>query len=778
MPAAAARPAPDRISFPAKERATNGQKLVRELPGLFFIFCGLIILLSLWTFDVKDPTFNQSASAAPVHNAAGLFGAYLAGFLAELFGVAAYLWAVFFLAMGAGLVSTWFVLPWYRWIGYLLLAGCVITAAEAWGLGINDVRGGGRLGAWLYLSGHELFKPLGSALVWLFALLAAMELSFRISWLALTGKGMKVTSRQIRKLPRPHVPKVRMPGLKPALPGGGKGGDPEGPVLDIAVEPAKPGNRSGKTPKATAGSAALPPADRDSGPDGGKDRRPSLLSRLLDRNGAQKDSGLALPPFDLLTPPGPDAASRPDAAVLDAKGAALMTCLRNFGVQARLARITPGPVVTMFEVRPDPGVKASRIASLAPDLAMSLRAVAVRIQAPIPGTDTVGVEIPNEKRATVSFREIVETDVFRDSRSLLTLALGKDIGGRPMARDLAQMPHLLVAGATGAGKSVCLNAIILSLLYKARPDEVQMLLVDPKRVELAMYADLPHLVHPVVTEMEQAKNALLWAVEEMDRRYALFKRAEVRNISGYNEKMARRAADPTAGPSDGDDDFAPMPFLVIIIDELADLMMSRGKDVESSIVRLAQLARAAGIHLILATQRPSVDVVTGLIKANFPCRIAFQVTSHHDSRTILDSIGAEALLGRGDMLFKPSGGKLQRLHGAFVSDAEVAAVTDYWKKLRKPSYKVDFSEYGSESDDGSARPGGDGDGPDRNGVADDPIYAEAVQFVREQGRVSISLLQRRFRVGFNRAARYVEQMEQDGIVTPGDSTKPRNVVKG
>ena len=435
----------------------------------------------------------------------------------------------------------------------------------------------------------------------------------------------------------------------------------------------------------------------------------------------------------------------------------------------------------MFEVRPDPGVKASRIASLAPDLAMSLKAVAVRIQAPIPGTDTVGVEIPNEKRATVSFREIVQNDTFRNSSSLLTVALGKDIGGRPVAADLAKMPHLLVAGATGAGKSVCLNAIILSLLYKARPDEVQMLLVDPKRVELAMYADLPHLVHPVVTEMDLAKNALLWAIEEMDRRYELFRRTGVRNITGYNEKLARQSDAAPVYDTPPDIDDAPevlesMPFLVVIVDELADLMMSKGKEVESSIVRLAQLARAAGIHLIIATQRPSVDVVTGLIKANFPCRVAFQVTSHHDSRTILDSIGAEALLGKGDMLFKPSGGKLQRLHGAFVSDDEVNAVVGYWKKQQKPAYKVDFADFGTEPE--GPAPEADGrPGPDKNDVVDDPVYAEAVQFVREQGRVSISLLQRRFRVGFNRAARFVEQMERDGLVTPGDSTKPRNVVK-
>lgn len=728
-----------------------------------------MILLSLWTFDIKDPTLNQSISGTvAVKNAAGLFGAYLAGFLTDMFGFASYLWAAFFVGMGAGLVSSWFVLPWYRWIGYVLLAVCVLSASEALGLGIKDVRGGGITGAWLYATGHRVFSPAGSALVWVFGLLVAMELSFRISWLNLAGRGALAATRQVKKLPKPKLPKMPCPRIAVPAAGSGKSGlkrvgdkDKQGPLLDIIVERTERGSVQ------PPGQESFMERFRDKAPKADQGRKPG-------KGKPGDDNRLPLPSYELLASvpaPKPGEDTRPDAAMLEAKGTDLMDCLRNFGVQAQLAKITPGPVVTMFEIRPDPGVKASRIASLAPDLAMSLKAVAVRIQAPIPGTDTVGVEIPNEKRASVNFREIVQNDTFRNSTSLLTVALGKDIGGRPVAADLARMPHLLVAGATGAGKSVCLNAIILSLLYKARPEEVQMLLVDPKRVELAMYADLPHLVHPVVTEMDLAKNALLWAIEEMDRRYELFRRSGVRNITGYNEKTAK-LPDPCPEDLEG---LETMPFLVIVVDELADLMMSKGKEVESCIVRLAQLARAAGIHLIIATQRPSVDVVTGLIKANFPCRIAFQVTSHHDSRTILDSIGAEALLGKGDMLFKPSGGKLQRLHGAFVSDDEVAAVVDYWKKLRKPAYKVDFTEFGQEETDG-ALPAGEG-GPGKNDVLDDPVYAEAVQFVREQGRVSISLLQRRFRVGFNRAARYVEQMERDGIVTPGDSTKPRNVVK-
>lgn len=473
-----------------------------------------------------------------------------------------------------------------------------------------------------------------------------------------------------------------------------------------------------------------------------------------------------LPSLDLLEVNSGTADGPPDE-VLDEKARSLMACLSDFGIQGELTRIVPGPVVTMFEVKPAPGVRVARIANLNDDLALALKAIAVRVQAPIPGSDTVGIEIPNEQRETVSFRDILDSSPFHESESFLTMALGKDIAGNPVAADLAKMPHLLVAGATGAGKSVCLNSILLSLLYKAKPHELQLLLIDPKRIEMAIYADLPHLVHPVVTEMPLAKNALEWAVAEMDRRYTEIARLGVRNILGYNNKLFEM------GPNRPEEfaNIEPMPYMVIIIDELADLMLTAAKDVETSIVRLAQLARAAGIHLILATQRPSVDVVTGLIKANFPCRISFQVTSKHDSRTILDTVGAEHLLGKGDMLFKPGGGKFQRLHGAFVSDDEVGRVADFWRGQMPPAYKVDFSSWGEP-----AAMGGNG-GDLIDNVASDPMYAEAVDFVSQQGKASISLIQRRFRIGFNRAARYVEQMEHEGLIGPADGSKPRLILR-
>ncbi len=733
------------------------------------------------------------SGAGEVRNGAGLLGAYLSGILADFFGLAAYVWPIFFLCLGAGFVSSWFVIPWWKWIGYGLLGVCMLTFVEAWGLRIGDLQGGGLLGAWLYAEAARLISPTGSGLVWCFGVLAGLELTFGISWLAISVRGFLKAStkakavgsraaaktKQVAKDAAKKMPKAKLPASKIKKLPAGK--EKDGPVLDIHVV---------ETPKVPVQSAK-DLEERAKKPE--KVEKEGFFGAGKKKEEEPCKAGI-LPPVDLLKLPEPEKMEGRDAkanakiqaekqeakkADLEKKGAALIACMQSFGVQASLARISPGPVVTMFEVRPDAGVKASRIAGLANELAMSLKsAAAVRIQAPIPGTDTVGIEIPNGERATVNFRELLEDDTFKKSSSLLTMALGKDISGRPVAADLAKMPHLLVAGATGSGKSVCLNSLLLSFLYKAKPSELRLLLVDPKRVELAVYADLPHLVHPVVTEMDLAKNALLWAIDEMDRRYKCIEELGVRNVQGYNEKVLKMRAAAKEKEEQGQEanqSIPPLlPFLVIVIDELADLMISKGKEVESSIVRLGQLARAAGIHLIIATQRPSVDVVTGLIKANFPCRIAFQVSSNHDSRTILDSTGAETLLGRGDMLFKSSGGKLQRIHGAFVSDDEVADVVGYWKKQQAPVYEVDFSEYGEEEKGeslGGLEPGRGSD------VADDPIYAEAVQFVREQGRVSISLLQRRFRIGFNRAARFMEQLEKDGLVSAADSSKPRSVRK-
>ncbi|WP_300710105.1 DNA translocase FtsK [uncultured Desulfovibrio sp.] len=934
------------------------RKFGRELFGLFLLFWSLLLLLSIVTFDVNDPSLNHVVSSnATVENSAGLFGAYTAGLLNDVFGIGAYIWPLLFAALGAAYVSPVYALHWWRWCGAFLLTVVLLVLGSAWDLSLGDVSGGGMVGNALHGNSSRYLSPVGSALVWLFVLLIGLQLCFDISWFALAalvrdavrrrwqqhragaqaaaaderaagetaepkparslgerlaavGQGLRELRRKtkremgepgffarlrdrlgdIRPLTDDGMPAVyeddkdagavagdggaqrdgarrssginRMKRLRDARTETPEAGDEAMPARPAAAAEADdvavvlpwemPAEQSNEPSVGVTGggmadaSSSYPAACESDAPDAAGDAvpmsgdeavpLPPLTESVVhghdgreSRSAAYAATGpgaeefaaiyeeeaaealditahaptaepattapgepaapsagvgetmrqvahkalaalgrkapVPLPGLDLLSPPAPDAV-RP---VEDpARARALMACLRDFDIQAELVRVTPGPVVTMYEVRPAPGVRVNRIANLSGEIALSLKAIAVRIQAPIPGQDTVGIEIPNTERQTVNFRELIASEAFRKGCGPLTMVLGKDIAGRPVLADLAKMPHLLVAGATGAGKSVCLNGILLSLLYRTQPSEMQLLLVDPKRIEMAVYADEPHLVHPVVKEMSDAKNALDWAVHEMDSRYDAMARLGVRNITGYNQKLASYG---DALPEDLRD-LEPMSYLVIVIDELADLMLTAGREVETSIVRLAQLARASGIHMILATQRPSVNVVTGLIKANFPCRISFQVASVHDSRTILDQAGAEHLLGRGDMLFKPSGGQLQRLHGPFVSDDEVHNVVQYWKRHLSPSYKVDFASWGQEaSGPGAGRNGGGGS------AANDPVYPAVQAFVTEQGKASISLVQRRFNIGFNRAARIMEQLEQDGIIGPASGSKPRAVVK-
>ena len=823
-----------------KDAASDGSfRLARELAGLGALFFAVFTCVALYTYSEGDPGFNQVVSARHgVVNRAGLVGAYWGGLLAESLGMWAYLVPCWLAWGGVKLVVPRTGLPWRRAVGlWLLLLVVLAFLGSPWGgLSLGNVHGGGGVGRAFfgmldrYLSGFGAFSLL------LFALIAAVQLlfgltadnfwrplgailneqfwrlgdAFRSWWLRqIEARRLRATQKASQsaepatpnaekparavRLPRPKR-RVEAPAAgeprpeRPAL-GQGENGDDESTseavdrfldavieqgALDreIAVPPPQERRLSCEPTRLepVALEASSPPVDEAASepafvpvpkPVAAKPPRPAKVPAY---------EGMTLPPLDLLTQP--DTAGNPpvDPEICRRQAESLITCLNDFGIQGEVQRVVPGPVVTMFEVKPAPGVKISRIVGLSVDLALSMKALAVRIEGPIPGKDTVGVEIPNAKRQTVFFREILDAEAFRTSDSRLTLAIGKDIQGRPHVADLARMPHLLVAGATGSGKSVCINGILLSILYKATPDEVKLLLVDPKRIELSVYNDLPHLVHPVVTETAMAKSALDWAVAEMDRRYEAMALLGVRNILGYNEKLGKLG-------DDRPDELAalePLPYLVIIIDELADLMMTAAKEVEVSIVRLAQLARAAGIHMVLATQRPSVDVVTGLIKANFPTRIAFQVTSKHDSRTILDAVGAEYLLGRGDMLFKPSGGKTVRMHGAFVSDEETAAVVDFWKSRAAPSYSLDFSDWQKGGDGGAGELGGEGG----DGVASDPVYPQAVDFVMEQGKASISLIQRRFRIGFNRAARFIEQMERDGLLGPQEGSKPRSVIRG
>ena len=764
-------------------RATNGRKLFREIVALALLFSGVALAVSLASYDTADPSFNHVVGGGyQVRNALGLVGAYASDLLVVLLGIGSWAVPVALGSLAVGNFAPRLFPAWWRWLGLFLLLLCAMPfGASPWGLvhaATGQVAGGGLFGQILYNEARFYLRPIGAALLWAFVLIVSFQLLMGLTWGAffkrLRGRfldaGFKLRERRNRRRRMQEAKEVEREERQEAkalrkahkaeqaeakknakksggLFGFGKGDD-EAPAAEpaLAAKPAKAKATKASKKAAVADVQAKSPAARaaEAGP----------------------------PPVDFLNPPSSDGPAIPKE-VLEEQSRLLEACLADFGIQGEVQGAEPGPVVTMFEYKPAPGVKISRIANLSDDLALALKAGAVRIEAPLAGRDTVGVEIPNEHRQTVYLREVMGSDAFRQSASLLTLALGKDIHGHPRVADLAKMPHLLVAGATGQGKSVCINSLLLSFLYKAAPDQVKLLLVDPKRIELAVYSKLPHLVHPVVTDMALAKNALDWAVYEMEQRYDAMARLGVRNIEGYNRKLASFGAEKPGEFAD----LQPMPFLVIVIDELADLMLTAKKEVETSIVRLAQLARASGIHMILATQRPSVDVVTGLIKANFPSRIAFTVTSPQDSRTIIDTVGANHLLGKGDMLFKPGGGKTMRMHGALVDEDEIGRVIEFWKARQSQDFSLDFGDWAREAQ-GAGGGDGAGGGTGGEGIPDDPVYAEAVEFVMDQGKASISLIQRRFRIGFNRAARFVEQMEQDGIVGPADGSKPRQVVKG
>jgi len=711
-------------------------RLFREVTALTLFFVAALLTLSLLSYHPQDPSFNQVSNGEAVHNQAGLVGAYAAGLVVDLCGLPAFALPVALVWLAMACVWPALRAPWWRWLGFLLFVGVLSAmASHPWSKDAASsfsIHGGGYFGDQLYFLGLRLLGENGALLFWLFLLLLSTQLLFGLYWSSLSrgigGKGQGSAGEQSKS------------GGK--FPKAGHEDMPASLLESFQTQaPKKTSQKSKPQDKPAVSSTGVEPAQVKKG---GQQQFP------------------AFPSLDILAAPDRKQPRTP-AKRLQEMGKALEGCLADFGVQGEVQHIQPGPVITMFEYKPAPGVKISRISGLSDDLSLGLKAESVRVVAPLPGKDAVGVEIPNEHRQSVWLREILESDAFQKSTSKLTIAIGKDIEGLPVVADLARMPHLLVAGATGAGKSVGLNAMILSILFKARPDEVKFLLVDPKRIELAVYAEMPHLVHPVVTEMSMAKSALDWAVAEMDARYEAMAALGVRHIAAYQQKVAQMPDEEAA-------EHRAMPYLVIIIDELADLMLTASKEVEVSIVRLAQLARAAGLHMILATQRPSVDVVTGLIKANFPCRISFQVTSKHDSRTILDSVGAEYLLGQGDMLFKPSAGRLQRMHGAFVRDEEISAVVKAWRDQQPPNFELDFSEWSRQDSPANS---GAGEASD---VADDPIYQQAVEFVLEQGRASISLLQRRFRIGFNRSARFIEQMEKDGLLGAQEGSKPRTVI--
>jgi S-DNA-T family DNA segregation ATPase FtsK/SpoIIIE len=489
----------------------------------------------------------------------------------------------------------------------------------------------------------------------------------------------------------------------------------------------------------------------------------------------KQPSSYEKPPTDMLNEP--QGRLTYDSQELKDIAAAIKSKFEEFNVMGSVVQINPGPVVTTFEFKPEAGVKYSRITTLTEDLCLGLEVESVLIER-IPGKPTVGIEVPNSKREVISLRQILESDEFRNSQSPMTISLGKDISGRIKVAALESMPHLLIAGSTGSGKSVMLNTMIMSLLYKSTPDEVRMIMVDPKRVELGIYEGIPHLLTPVITDPRKATNALRNAVLEMERRLKLLAAQGVRNIDQYNRKVRqmqqvpRSLFDENEEPSTAQEELAPLPYILIIIDELADLMMLERHNVEESVTRLAQMARAVGMHLVLATQRPSVDVITGLIKANFPARISFRVATRVDSRTILDVMGSEHLLGKGDMLFLPPGSsRLTRVHGAYVNEQEVESVVQFWKDQARPDYDQSFL-LAPPTDEETA-----GDEEEEFAGEQDPMYQDAVRIVLEMGKASTSTLQRRLRLGYGRAARILDMMQRDGIIGPPDGSRPREVLK-
>ncbi len=721
------------------------KRMRREIVGIVLFFLVVFTLVSLLSYSPNDPSINHVKSTAEVENFFGLFGAHVAGFFIGLFGVGA------------------------LWLPVLLLAACLEYFKNPSGRMLIRIAGGGLLliiatGSLMSLSrdsytffnhqysaGGMIGFPIrdclrdyanwtGGAVILILFLLIGFILATGVSLVtlfkntcafALTGFGYAKAAHAYLKARRKKK---------------------------IILKPVNKNRRIKKASEALKKEAeaitireTLPPKPLRS--------VPAPKQQVFES--MRTPAGFQLPSVEFLKDPETfvDAV---DHENLKYMSKLLEQKLEDFGVMGKVVTVLPGPVITRFELEPAPGVKINRVVNLADDLALALRAMSIRIIAPIPGKAVIGIEVPNAKRETVLIKEVIASSVFERSKSKLTLAMGKDIVGNPVVSDLDTMPHLLIAGATGTGKSVALNTMICSLLYKAIPDEVKLIMIDPKRIELSVYDGIPHLITPVVTDMKKATNALFWAVREMERRYRLLSENRVRNIKQYNNKIGKGLAEKGAA----EESFPEvLPYVVIIIDELADLMMVASRDVEVGLTRLAQMARAAGIHLILATQRPSVDILTGVIKANFPTRLSFQVSSKTDSRTIIDANGAEALLGNGDMLFLPPGtAKLERIHGAYISEEELSKITEFLKAQKPPEYDHEILHApDSENEDSGEK-------------EYDERYDEAVALVTKTGQASISMIQRHLRIGYNRAARIVEIMEQEGVVGPSDGVKPREVL--
>lgn len=734
---------------------------------------GVVLLVALLSYSPQDPGFTTTGTGAPVENAIGHMGAWLADVLLHMFGYFSY---IFPLALGYKVFTlfrdasrdrefSWMVVSLKVMGIVLLVVGACTLATLHFAIPEESTwPAGGLIGSAMADASVPVFALFGSTLVYLAIFLFGLTVTFEISWLkvvdrvgfwTLNGATQAREAFQAWQEKRDENNKVR------------QGVEKRKKALDVRIEKDKK-----RTPPRIEPVIAVTPQKSERVQ---KERQGKLFTAsapgdlpavsLLDENKTIGNKGYS-------------------NESLEAMSRLLEVKLQDFGIEIEVTAVHPGPVITRFEVQPAPGVKASRITGLGRDLARSLAVVGVRVVEVIPGKTVIGIEIPNEHREMIMLSQVLASQEFDKAQSALSMALGHDIVGKPVIVDLAKMPHLLVAGTTGSGKSVGINAMILSLLYKSTPEHVRMIMIDPKMLELSVYDGIPHLLTPVVTDMKDAANALRWSVAEMERRYKLMSALGVRNLAGYNKKVqdAIKAGEPIIDPiwrpdpmALQDDQQAPaleaLPNIVVVVDELADMMMVVGKKVEELIARIAQKARAAGIHLILATQRPSVDVLTGLIKANIPTRLSFMVQSKVDSRTILGEGGAEQLLGNGDMLFLPPGGGLaKRVHGAFVSDEEVHRVVADWKSRGEPVY-IDEITQGVEERDMNMG-GGAGEG----GEEDDALYDEAVAFVCESRKASISAVQRKLRIGYNRAARMIEAMEAAGVVSEMGSNGSREVL--
>jgi S-DNA-T family DNA segregation ATPase FtsK/SpoIIIE len=743
---------------------------LREAGMLLSFALAGYFLVAMFSYDALDPSWSHSGSNSEISNFGGTAGAWIADLTFYLFGFLAFLLPIMLIYNGMILVRMRDLSPEdryqllvIRWSGFVLtlISGCALSSIHfSVEPGTMPLDAGGILGQ---IAGNYFSQGLGfigATVLHLALFLSGLTLFSGLSWLALIDNVGKYTLLLLDGLlDRYYLMRDKAEGNRNR-----SERDQVFQVQQKKLEKRKP--------------VKIEPVVENIEPSVRVEKEKQIP--LFKTTGKGNST---IPPLALLDKPRPKVAGYSKSA-LEAMSQQLELKLLDFGIEIQVESVHPGPVITRFEILPAPGVKVSQISNLSKDLARALSVIAVRVVEIIPGKSVMGLEIPNENRELVALSEIIQSKSFDQAASPLTLALGKDISGEAVVADLARMPHLLVAGTTGSGKSVAINAMLLSILFKATPEDVRMILIDPKMLELNIYEGIPHLIAPVVTDMKEAANALRWCVAEMERRYRLMASLGVRNIAGYNRKVREANAagtpikdplfdkktlllDPDAKP----EDLETLPYIVVVVDEFADMIMVVGKKVEELIARLAQKARASGLHLLLATQRPSVDVITGLIKSNIPTRIAFQVSSKIDSRTILDQMGAETLLGHGDMLYLPPGTSVpERVHGAFVDDHEVHAVINEIKKSGEPNYIVDVLEESSSA----LLPG---EGPrDSNGEEADPLYDEAVAVVTETRKASISYVQRRLKIGYNRAARMIEEMEASGVVSMVQSNGSREVL--